>query len=374
MKYLLLIFSLLYAVPCSAQDVFEKKEFVVEITGIIDQTTTDEILASPWKVVSDSKGHIFLWDRKFTSIRVFNRQGEFIKQIGKSGRGPGEFREINAMTINDKDQLVVYDRYLLRFTVFDNLGNEIETYSLPEKNLITPWRLQHSPAAGYFMVYKRFDQLERDEVNKPALHRITNNFSEISNSLVTLAQIGDPEEPFEQLLFGAYPTLNFTLLRNNEIIVAPYVYRGNLLVYEQKNGEWRRKEELVGTPLPSEPYKTFSLNKSRNEIPPGARLINGANDRRAGIIFHESVALFEMKDSKVIHFVFFRDDENGSYLAAEIYNKDLKLIQFGRLKNFEGSRDASYSITWLDNDENFYVIDRSDQQNPRILLCRLKEL
>jgi len=81
-----------------------------------------------------------------------------------------------------------------------------------------------------------------------------------------------------------------------------------------------------------------------------------------------------MKDSKVIHFVFFRDDENGSYLAAEIYNKDLKLIQFGRLKNFEGSRDASYSITWLDNDENFYVIDRSDQQNPRILLCRLKEL
>src|SRR6187551_3395842 len=43
----------------------------------------------------DAEGRIWVLDRQTQELRVFGRNGEFVRNIGQRGSGPGEFQEIN---------------------------------------------------------------------------------------------------------------------------------------------------------------------------------------------------------------------------------------------------------------------------------------
>lgn len=58
------------------------------------------------------------------AIHVFNSEGTYLKQIGRSGEGPGEFLSIFDMKVY-KNRLFVLDRNLLRIQIFN-----IDDYSL----------------------------------------------------------------------------------------------------------------------------------------------------------------------------------------------------------------------------------------------------
>ncbi len=52
-----------------------------------------------------------------TSIEVYNTEGEKIDEIGRQGRGPGEFERVDAVYIFN-EKLFVYDSNLVRLTIF----------------------------------------------------------------------------------------------------------------------------------------------------------------------------------------------------------------------------------------------------------------
>jgi hypothetical protein len=54
-----------------------------------------------------------------TEIRVFDHAGSFVRILGRSGSGPGEFRSVRALHVGKGDSLFVADDYLLRLSVFD---------------------------------------------------------------------------------------------------------------------------------------------------------------------------------------------------------------------------------------------------------------
>lgn len=69
----------------------------------------------PWEVFSgiraigfDDAGHLYVLDR---SVRVFvyDREGQFVRQIGSEGRGPGEIGRPTTMAVGDGGTVVVVD-------------------------------------------------------------------------------------------------------------------------------------------------------------------------------------------------------------------------------------------------------------------------
>jgi len=44
------------------------------------------------RICSDAQGNIYLLDRQLSEVRVFSRQGKYLRTIGREGEGPGEFR------------------------------------------------------------------------------------------------------------------------------------------------------------------------------------------------------------------------------------------------------------------------------------------
>ena len=86
----------------------------------------------PTDVVTAPNGDIFVSEghgMKSTSrIVKFTRDGKFIKEWGKLGTGPGEFRVPHALALDSRGRLFVADRVNHRIQVFDQDGKLLGTF------------------------------------------------------------------------------------------------------------------------------------------------------------------------------------------------------------------------------------------------------
>jgi len=63
-------------------------------------------------------------------IRVYSADGTFLQAIGRREQGPGAFQSIQALALDSKDRIVVYDRRLRRFTRYAPF-EEISSFPVP---------------------------------------------------------------------------------------------------------------------------------------------------------------------------------------------------------------------------------------------------
>jgi len=71
----------------------------------------------------------------------FDASGEFVKQWGREGEGPGEFALPHAIAVDSQGRLYVADRGNARIQVFNTEGKLLDVW----ENLIAPWGFHMSP-------------------------------------------------------------------------------------------------------------------------------------------------------------------------------------------------------------------------------------
>jgi hypothetical protein len=59
---------------------------------------------------------------------VFDRNGKFLRSIGKAGTGPGEFRTPHALEFDSRGRLIVADRHNHRIQILTKEGKFIAEY------------------------------------------------------------------------------------------------------------------------------------------------------------------------------------------------------------------------------------------------------
>jgi DNA-binding beta-propeller fold protein YncE len=96
----------------------------------------------PTDVAFDLQGDIFVADG-YTNSRVakFNKDGDFIKSIGKRGNQPGEFSTPHTIANDAKGNIYVGDRGNARIQVFDSDLNPLRIIS----NVRAPWGICITP-------------------------------------------------------------------------------------------------------------------------------------------------------------------------------------------------------------------------------------
>ena len=86
------------------------------------------ILFNPGIFRVDNKGNIFIADESDQSIKVFDRNGKYIKTIGTRGVGPGEFQHFSDMSITSNGELIVTDSTNMRTSIFNAEFDFIDSY------------------------------------------------------------------------------------------------------------------------------------------------------------------------------------------------------------------------------------------------------
>ena len=95
-----------------------------------------EALTDPNDVVTDSNGDIYVAESHtdvtdpnlIGRISVFDKTGKFLRTIGKTGTGPGEFRTPHALEFDSQGRLIVADRHNHRIQILTKDGKYIGEY------------------------------------------------------------------------------------------------------------------------------------------------------------------------------------------------------------------------------------------------------
>ncbi|NOR44807.1 MAG: 6-bladed beta-propeller [Candidatus Delongbacteria bacterium] len=105
-----------------------------------DENNPDSrVFNKPFAFDVDSKRNIYILDQMSLSVKKFDTKGNFIKSFGRSGNGPGEFRESYCLAILS-DTVFVEDGASMRMVKFDTDGNFIANQALIKStpNYLTP--------------------------------------------------------------------------------------------------------------------------------------------------------------------------------------------------------------------------------------------
>jgi hypothetical protein len=76
------------------------------------------ILARISDIAVDSRGRIYVAEAAQSMVLEYDDDGAFVRQIGREGEGPGEFRRPEALAVSPRDELLVADRQSV--SIFDS--------------------------------------------------------------------------------------------------------------------------------------------------------------------------------------------------------------------------------------------------------------
>ncbi|MFQ6108177.1 MAG: 6-bladed beta-propeller [Candidatus Aminicenantales bacterium] len=116
--------------PSAPDDALTKivftKDFTVGENG-------EEMFSELTAFAVDDEGSIYTLDRKDSRIRVFDRNGKFVRRFGKKGQGPGELNQPVGLQITPEKELLVEDALNRRFVFFSLDGEFLRSQSVADK-------------------------------------------------------------------------------------------------------------------------------------------------------------------------------------------------------------------------------------------------
>jgi hypothetical protein len=115
-----------------------KKEIVIEEVLSIGVEGDDEdyLLAFPLNVTTDNSHNIYISDLTDDCIKVYDKQGRFLRRIGREGQGPGEFMQLEfGMDITYDNKLIVsqeYQSFHNKISIFELNGEFIHSFNITD--------------------------------------------------------------------------------------------------------------------------------------------------------------------------------------------------------------------------------------------------
>lgn len=119
--------------PPNASAVAGTERWVVDTAALVVigqiQGPPELLFGSVTSVHLSTEGEIVVADGQNHSIKIFDLNGRFVRQFGRSGRGPAEFEVISGMWLSS-DTVQVFDHRLARISRFALSGNYLGNVQL----------------------------------------------------------------------------------------------------------------------------------------------------------------------------------------------------------------------------------------------------
>lgn len=352
----ILFFLLVIVIAKSLAQDIKKTQYktLLEIGQNFNENVVDNdyVFGSIKGIQTDYKNNIYLYDKLFQKIKVFDDKGKLIQQFGTKGKGPGEFMDVKAIYINSNDELLTFDGTNKSISVFNLEGKLLKSIIISDPRLldmitITEYKNDYIVFSGtkennklFYIVSKSFDSI---------IYSFDFNLFNLNIS--------------KQIEIAPYYIFPSSILaKKDDIYFAKIVYDGTIYKLIYNNNEWKTISKIKGFTKSSNPYlllkeKDFFNSKTQQKF-----TIEGAHLQEAIKLNNISRGLYSLKNNKFIHLIETYDKYNKYYLI-KIYDKNFKLekvYEFDKIKSVEGAEVLfPFMILHKDKEDNFYVYDKS---------------
>jgi outer membrane protein assembly factor BamB len=114
--------------PLQPRDGVQKPKYTREWSVGGDSDPQGNLINRPFDVRVAKDGSVYVLDLGDTCIRQFDAKGKFVRQIGRSGQGPGEYNAPMYFDVDAGNQIFVVDGQNLRVTCFDKDGKPLNNF------------------------------------------------------------------------------------------------------------------------------------------------------------------------------------------------------------------------------------------------------
>ena len=319
------------------------RDFLEEELSIgLAEGPEEYMLNRPQDVKAADDGTFYVLDWGDVCIKVYDKDGTFIRTIGQKGQGPGDFGFLLYMALSTDGRIFVMDPVNRRVSVFHVSGEYI----------------------GGFRFEGNYNEIKADDMNRVYYAKYTNKtaveelpFTEDMQEIETVVQIFRSESNGENLfLFGDFEGEKDRLRRTGETGVITIGSEFNIVwdvnregfLYEGLNNEYKiniydpegKKILTFGRPYEPVTLEFGSGENIRKRTMP-------AYDPRLGWVFDDEgnvwVSTYSKNEGEVIYDVF---SPQGIYMKQVILPHRICDIKKGKI----------YSI--VSTEEGFWVVKR----------------
>jgi hypothetical protein len=334
----------------------------MEVDGLLGENEAGEkaLLGRPTDVRVDSEGNVYVVDLASLKIKVYDRQGTLLRELGERGRGSGQFLRIHAFHVDRQDRVIVADGSSRRLTVMSKTGEVLFEREMDTDEMLWPREIQQLEDGRMVFLYKlppeRRDGSPWPE-NEFFLHVYDEDLIARQAVLATVDEFG----PIEHFLNDSYSQIrpgHFWQRRDGSILFAPGLYRGQIHVYRETEGDWQLVDSWQGYVAQDPPLVEVDVNAEHRYL---NFQVTQEGSKRAAQIRNESRGVFELADGRVVHFSVLTAGDEVLY-GAEVFSPQGQLEGYGVLPQItDHHHTEQFYIDWKDEEDRFYVREATDR-------------
>ena len=102
-------------------------------------------------IVEGPAGGIYIWDERFSELRLYDSAGAFVRRLGGKGQGPGEYVSAAGIASAPDAGVALWDPQTGRFTVFESGGAVRTTWRWESSMIFAPHRLSTDTAGNIYV-------------------------------------------------------------------------------------------------------------------------------------------------------------------------------------------------------------------------------
>jgi len=155
-------------------------------------------------IAVDPEENIYISDSKEIHIKKFDRNGKYLRTIGRKGQGPGEFERVTRIMLDLRNDLMVFDGMGRRLSFFSPSGDFIKTISSRELSISD--LMMNSRGRFLFSTYQMNPVTG---MMSTSLSLSDGNFNLVKS--VAVGKLQDVLTPFQ-------PYLVWTIMKNDHIL------------------------------------------------------------------------------------------------------------------------------------------------------------
>jgi len=104
-----------------------------ELWRIGGETDADgEFFGVLGQITADGDGNVYLLDSQLHEVKIFSRDGEYVRTIGHEGEGPGEFRRPSDLFLTPDGLVAVVQAFPAKIVLMTKEGEPAGEYPLPK--------------------------------------------------------------------------------------------------------------------------------------------------------------------------------------------------------------------------------------------------
>jgi hypothetical protein len=107
------------------------RRLVAEVEIGAEDGAEEETFGSVVTVLATPDRSFLVFDDQVPALRLFDSAGTFVKNVGRKGRGPGEFEQVNGITLLPDGRIVLWDATGARLNTYSDTGAFLTTWRVP---------------------------------------------------------------------------------------------------------------------------------------------------------------------------------------------------------------------------------------------------